>query len=148
MAEPMQAKTPRPQPSRATPPRRPRPIRHPAPSRVSFDDTLDLSPPQPRPQAPAAMVTEPQPSPAQVEVTEPRLPAARSRRPAAERLLRSALLLGLALNLTAFLLFGLTRQNGQLTRADALLSAMTLASALALLLLGEAWQKSGRRHRE
>lgn len=132
MAEPsalssLSSPAPRPQPRR---PRLAREIHHPS-LRDNFDETLEDSRP---PAPPAFEKTEYRSSSTGPNSAEHR---------AAERNLRGALLIGLLLNLAAFLGIGLSLPLGTLNRADALLGAVTLIAAVGLLVLGELCRRGG-----
>jgi hypothetical protein len=112
--------------------------------RDSRDDTFDLGVarrPAPRPARPALVEKRIEAAlPAEADRPEPPSPEAAARaaeHASAERMLRGALLVGLLLNLAAFLGVGLSLPLGPLSRADALLGAVTLAAAVAMLALGE-----------
>ena len=78
------------------------------------------------------------PPAAEPEPPSPEAKARSAEHASAERMLRAALLIGLILNLAVFLGAGLAALPiGPLSRADALLGAVTLAAAVGMLALGE-----------
>ncbi|HEX2224364.1 MAG TPA: hypothetical protein VHN15_09175 [Thermoanaerobaculia bacterium] len=120
---------------------------------LGLEETFELGPRRPGP-SPRAQATEPRAVPAQVETDTEAAPApvrqevedpsARLRaaeHASAERTLRGALLVSLLLNLVVFLGVGFSLPLGPITRADALLAAVTLVAAVGLLALGEICRK-------
>lgn len=103
---------------------------------------------QPRP----AKAPEPPETPADFEaapregVEDPSARLRAAEHASAERTLRGALLVSLFLNLVVFLGVGLSLPSGPLdtlTKADALLAAVTLVAAVGLLALGEICRRGG-----
>lgn len=101
--------------------------------------------PPPRAQAPerpdGPLEVEAAPDLVRQEVEDPSARLRAAEHASAERTLRWALLVSLLVNLVVFLGVGLSLPLGPITRADALLAAVTLVAAVGLLALGEICRK-------
>lgn len=111
--------------------------------RLGLEETFEFGVRRPAPsrQAAAEPETDSAPAPARPAVEDPSARLRAAEHASAERTLRWALLVSLLVNLVVFLGIGLSLPLGPITRADALLAAVTLVAAVGLLALGEICRK-------